>query len=243
MPPLIAGPYRPPHCRVGGWLDDALLGRIEVGGWSTAPISWPLRKYRGLPSLLLTDELVRALRTESAMTIAAWWGVHHDAVRRWRRALNLPTDTEGKRQRHRADVAARRGRPAHPNTREALLRGARKPKSPAWRAKAKAWMDADRLDPSRVRWQLQDEAAAEGYTLHQLLGDAIDVPRRQKRQRPKGAPTPRALARVTPARFTPARVARMLRESAELEGYSLQDLFGPGVAITRSRKRKNAPTP
>jgi hypothetical protein len=147
MPPLIGGPYRPPHCKPGDWLDDALLGRIEVAGWSTAPISWPLRKYVGSPSLLLTDELVRALQTESALTIAAWWGVHHDAVRRWRRALELPTKTPGQQQQKVVVDARRRGKPAHPNTREALLRGAKKPKTAGWGQKANAWMNQAKSKP------------------------------------------------------------------------------------------------
>lgn len=141
MPALIGGPYRPPTCREGDWLDDAIVGRIQVGGWSTAPLSWPVRKYRGLPSLVVTPDLVRALETESAMAIAAWWGVHHDCVRRWRRTLKLPTKTAGSKALKEVIDARRRGRPAHPNTKAALLRGASQPKAAEWGAKANAWMN------------------------------------------------------------------------------------------------------
>lgn len=110
--------------------------------WSQAPISWPIRRSVGKPTLIVTDELVRALQTESAKAIEAWWGVHHDAVRRWRRALKITTRTAGQQAQKAALDAARTGQPAHPATRAALLRAAKRPKAPGWGARAKQWMDA-----------------------------------------------------------------------------------------------------
>lgn len=39
-PELIAGPYQPPACRAGDWLDDEIAGRVEVGGWGVKANAW-----------------------------------------------------------------------------------------------------------------------------------------------------------------------------------------------------------
>jgi hypothetical protein len=44
---------------------------------------------KGHPSLLLDDELARAVRTESAAAVCLWWGVSHGVVRHWRKALEV----------------------------------------------------------------------------------------------------------------------------------------------------------
>lgn len=164
IPELIAGPYLPPPCRVGDWIDDEIDGRLEVGGWTTAPISWPRRKKTGKASLILTEELARAVRTESSEAISFWWGVSTAKVWMWRKALGVGRVTEGTRKllqertgvppeaaaRGRAAAAApevvarmaetKRGRPASPQTREALLLAAKAKKPTGWGIKANAWM-------------------------------------------------------------------------------------------------------
>lgn len=60
-PELIGGPYVAPRCRPGDWLDDEIDGRLEVGGWTDAPIPWPRRKKTGRAALILTGELARAV--------------------------------------------------------------------------------------------------------------------------------------------------------------------------------------
>ena len=44
---------------------------------------------KGHPSLLLDDELARAVRTEAAAAIRFWWGVSHGVVRHWRKVLEV----------------------------------------------------------------------------------------------------------------------------------------------------------
>jgi hypothetical protein len=41
------------------------------------------------PSLLVDDELARAIRNESALALRDWWGVSVGVVARWRKALGV----------------------------------------------------------------------------------------------------------------------------------------------------------
>lgn len=164
QPKLIDGPYNPPRCRVGDWLDDEVDGRLEVGGWTDAPIPWPRRKKAGKVSLILCGDLVRAIKTESAEAICYYWGVGPTKVWMWRKALGVDRITDGTRKLLQertgvpAEAAARgrkqaatpeslakmaetkRGKPMHPTTRAALLEAARKPKPDGWGARANEWM-------------------------------------------------------------------------------------------------------
>lgn len=168
---LIAGPYRAPVCRVGDWLDDARDGALEVGGWTEAPISWPRRKKTGRHSPILCGDLLRAVRVESVAAISHWWGVSATTVWAWRQALGVDTTAgsqriarrgvppdaaaKGRERAKDADVRERiaeskRGKPAHPKTRAALLRAAKAPKPEGWGERANRWMqDAkrDKQDP------------------------------------------------------------------------------------------------
>jgi hypothetical protein len=74
---LLHGPYQTPALRVG---DRATcLYRdcdVIVTSWTDAPISWPKCKRvgatKGRPTLLVEEELVRAIRTESAIAVGYW---------------------------------------------------------------------------------------------------------------------------------------------------------------------------
>lgn len=179
-PPLLHGPYRATQCKAGDWIDDELLGLVQVFGWTEGrPIAWPRLKQKGPPSPVLTAELARAVRTESELAVAHWWGVSVALVQRWRRELGVGRCTEGTRHALRQNVesltaderagryaalttpeararsaaatAARKGKPAHPETRAALLRGARKPKPAGWAARANAWMLAGKAKRKRPK--------------------------------------------------------------------------------------------
>lgn len=163
---LIAGPYHPPACRKGDWLVDELDGLTEVGGWTDAPISWPRRKGTSRPSLILTAELARAVRTESVAAICHWWSVGATKVWQWRKALGVDTTpgsraiarrgvppegaARGRERAAQPDVRARiadakRGKPVSAKTRAALLVAAKEPKPPCWGKRANKWMqDAKR---------------------------------------------------------------------------------------------------
>lgn len=180
-PYLIAGPYHPPACTIGGWLDDEIDGLIEVGGWTSAPIPWPRRKKTGRASLILTSELARAVRIESAEAICHFWGVGQTKVWQWRQALSVGRVTAGTRAllQERTGVPAaaaalgrrrarrpesrekmamsKRGRPAHPNTRLALEKAAKRRKSAAWGVKASAWMRGEDLPKmQKGEWTAKD---------------------------------------------------------------------------------------
>jgi hypothetical protein len=89
---LLLGPYRAPPLKKG---DRATClfkdSDVIVTGWTGARNSWPrcrpLDVPRSHPSLLVDDELARAIRQESAAAIQHWWGVSVAVVWRWRKAL------------------------------------------------------------------------------------------------------------------------------------------------------------
>jgi hypothetical protein len=92
-PELLHGPYHPPALRRGD--RTTCLSRdaeVVITGWSDAPISWPRCQrvgVRGGSGLLVTEELVRAIRTESSAAIQYWWGVGAENVWRWRKAFGI----------------------------------------------------------------------------------------------------------------------------------------------------------
>jgi hypothetical protein len=90
---LLFGPYRPPHLRKGD-LATCLYRDCDVAvtTWTDARIPWP----RGVPvggmgrsSLLVDEELARAVRHESAAALRHWWGVSALLVWKWRKALGV----------------------------------------------------------------------------------------------------------------------------------------------------------
>jgi hypothetical protein len=109
---LLFGPYNAPALKRG---DRATcLFRdcdVAVTGWTDARIPWPLALpvgTKGRPSLLVDEELARAVRHESAAAIRHWWGVGGGVVLRWRRAFGVGrTNCEGTRRLIRA--ASERG--------------------------------------------------------------------------------------------------------------------------------------
>lgn len=163
-PSLVGGPYRAPAVRAGDWLDDEIDGRLEVGGWTVAPLSWPRRRKNGRPALILTAELARAVRIESVEAVCYWWGVGATKVWMWRQALGVGRVTDGTRallqertgvpadaaargreaaarpESRRRMAATKAGMPAPAAVRAGLLRAARAPKPPGWGKRANAWM-------------------------------------------------------------------------------------------------------
>jgi hypothetical protein len=96
---LLHGPYRPPRLRRR---DRATClyrdADVVITSWSDGRISWPRCRRlgrRGHPGLLVDEELARAVRTESVLAIAYWWGVNDRVVFAWRKALGVEKLNEG----------------------------------------------------------------------------------------------------------------------------------------------------
>jgi hypothetical protein len=150
---LLFGPYRAPTCVAGDWLDDAYYGRCEVAGFTTAPMSWPRARRKGPAAPILTDELVRAVKSESACAVAYWWGISYTQVQNWRRWMGVGRRTEGTARLlansaksapavavREAIASRKRGKPQPAHVRAMLLEHAKKPKPKEWAAKARKWM-------------------------------------------------------------------------------------------------------
>jgi len=112
---LLHGPYTPPGLRRGDrtfcLYRDA---EVVITSWTEARIPWPRCRaigVRGGSGLLITEELVRAIRTESAEALKYWFSVKANAVWNWRRAHGVTRwGTEGSRRLHQAlseDAAAK----------------------------------------------------------------------------------------------------------------------------------------
>jgi hypothetical protein len=115
-PPLI-GTYTPPAVRIGDRV-TCLFRDAEcvVTSVSDAPIPWPRvqPEGRGGCGLWVCDELVRAIRTESAIALKHWFGAATTVVWRWRKAFGVggrTTTTVGSKRAIRA--AAKKGADAN----------------------------------------------------------------------------------------------------------------------------------
>lgn len=171
---LIAGPYVAPSVKPGDILPDEIDGDAEVGGYSAGRIPWPRRKKTGRHSLILCGDLVRAVKTESSEAIQHWFGVGAVTVWKWRLALGVDRQNNAGTQKLYRDLkqaklteeraakgrqaaaaaesikrmaAAKRGKPAHPNTKAALLKAAKAPKPEGWGDRANRWMLAGKTKP------------------------------------------------------------------------------------------------
>src|SRR5207245_928899 len=94
---LLFGPYEPPLVK-GGFLVDAVRGKVPFCTFTNALIPWPKAKRRGKSGsggLILCGDLLRALAKESAPAISYYWGVSRSTVSNWRRALELKGRTAG----------------------------------------------------------------------------------------------------------------------------------------------------
>src|SRR5262245_25600 len=96
---LLYGPYQPPALKKG---DRATClhrdSTVVITGWSDAPIPWPRGRAlgrQGGPGLVVDEELARAVRREAGVAVAYWFGVGHNTVTTWRRALGVPPRNEG----------------------------------------------------------------------------------------------------------------------------------------------------
>jgi hypothetical protein len=165
---------------------DELHGLVQVNGFSEGRLSWPTRKRPrgGARTLALTEDLVRAIRLESAVAVAYWWGISTKTVRVFRRLLDVPRNTPGTIARHavvaepppaeagakgRMKVAtspairqriadAQRGKQVSAEVREKMSEARRGvPKPEGWGQVANRWMMAGKAKRKR---HLTDEKKA-----------------------------------------------------------------------------------
>jgi len=97
---LLQGPYRTPDVEVGAEIACLFNGKAKVCGWGSGKIRWPLIRvgHGGMGAYPMTDELARAVRSESEAAICHWWGVGSTTVAKWRRKLNVPQFNDGTRR-------------------------------------------------------------------------------------------------------------------------------------------------
>jgi hypothetical protein len=90
---LLFGAYQAPRLRKGDRATCLYKDcDVVVTGWTDARISWPRCLpvgTKGHPSLLVDEELARAVRHESAAALRHWWGVSVGVAWRWRKALGV----------------------------------------------------------------------------------------------------------------------------------------------------------
>ena len=90
---LLAGPYTPPSLKKGE--HTTCLFRdcaVVISSWIDARIPWPRCQalhQRGGSGVLVTEELVRAQRTEAAVGTTHWFGISNKSQHRIRRALGI----------------------------------------------------------------------------------------------------------------------------------------------------------
>ena len=100
---LIAGPYTPPALQVGSRAFCLYRDTdVVITAWTDARLPWPRCRAldtRGGSGLLVNDELLRAIRTESAEAVRYRWAVGTKAVWNWRKAFGIGQwGSQGSRQ-------------------------------------------------------------------------------------------------------------------------------------------------
>jgi hypothetical protein len=100
---LQHAPYVTPVIVRGAIVCCGVRGLVKMVGMSDAKIPWPIGQRDGKQALIVYKGLARALKSESAEAVSAWWGVRVSVVKSWQRQLNehedAPRRTEGKKRK------------------------------------------------------------------------------------------------------------------------------------------------
>src|SRR5262245_57459197 len=91
------GPYQTPWFNYGASVKCIVHGYVTITRISDGRIPWPMCTQRGGYSLVLFEDLCRAVECEAACAVGYWFGVSTWMVRKWRRVLNVAPYNEGDR--------------------------------------------------------------------------------------------------------------------------------------------------
>lgn len=152
---LHFGPYRAPRFKYGARVLDAIRGDARIVGLSDGRIPWPIGQKGRAKSFVFYGALVRAVRNESSLAVAHWWGVSVWMVNRWRRALGVPPNNDG-------TLRLRRGYGHEPFIKRALRMAVAKARDPERLAK----IAAARRGKKRPRHVVEAVIAAHVGTNH-----------------------------------------------------------------------------
>lgn len=89
------GPYFPPSVQIGDEVECAHYGLVRIVGWSEGPLPWPQCHINGPRSLILFEDLARAVAIESRLAVALAWGVSGVSVSKWRNSLEVERANAG----------------------------------------------------------------------------------------------------------------------------------------------------
>ena len=95
---LLFGPYKAPRVKYGQTVEDEIRGKVIVCGLTDGRIQWPIGK-RGPRTrarfLILTGDLIKAVKKEAPVALYEWWGVTACTVTKWRKALGVELSNPG----------------------------------------------------------------------------------------------------------------------------------------------------
>ena len=95
---LRAGPYKSPSISIGTIIAcESRDTDVIVVDYSDAKIPWPIgrRPRLGAKSLVVFGDLAEAVKQESCLAVAHWFGVSPQTVTVWRRNLGVPATNPG----------------------------------------------------------------------------------------------------------------------------------------------------
>jgi len=179
-------------------------GKVTICGLTDAPIPWRIGKRGRARMLVIYKDLAKAVRRESEIAVAHWWGVTAQSVWKWRRGLGVPATTRGtsrlRREYFEEDWADEAREKAHAKNRD-----------PERRAKIAA-AKRGRPRPKYVREAIS--AAQRGKRLSEETRRKMsEAHRRRGTQPPAAGPTWTAREDAWLGKLPDAEVARRTRRT------------------------------
>jgi hypothetical protein len=82
--------YRTPRFKLGDVVFCDWRGEVKIVGVTDGPIPWPIGIRDSNRSLVIYQDLAKAIRLESVGTVSQLFGVARITVTKWRKALGVP---------------------------------------------------------------------------------------------------------------------------------------------------------